>query len=116
MLIGSGGGAGSCVILECAVLSRVLKADVLDMRVRVEVGGGGGRESGMFGLFSSALSGCRGACELSFGVRVAGACCDDSSGGGEVQVFVSMCDGVSVCVCVFPPRPLHLPCKLPLHA
>lgn len=54
----------------------------------------------MFGLFSSALSGCQGACELSFGVRVAGVCCDDSSGGGEVQVFVDMCDGVRGCVCV----------------
>lgn len=78
---------GCCVILERAVLSRVLKADVSDMSVCVEMEGlgwGGGRESGMFGLFSSALSGCRGACELSFGVCGAGARCDDSGGGGEV--------------------------------
>lgn len=54
----------------------------------------------MFGLFSSASSGCRGACELSFGVRGAGACCDDSGDGGEVRLFLHMCDGVSVCVCV----------------
>lgn len=35
MLIGSSGRAGCCVILEHAVLSRVLKADVLDMKVCV---------------------------------------------------------------------------------
>ena len=63
MLIGSSGGAGCCVILEHAVLSRVLKADVLDRRVCVLRWGGGARESGMFGLFLRALSGCRGACE-----------------------------------------------------
>lgn len=38
MLIGSSCGAGCCVILEHAVLNRVLKADVLDMRVCVEMG------------------------------------------------------------------------------
>lgn len=80
---------GCCVILERAVLSRVLKADVLDVCVCVCVysaakGGRGFREHGMFGLFSNALSGCRGACEPSFGVHGARLRCDDSGGGGEV--------------------------------
>lgn len=35
MLIGSSSGAGCCVILERAVLNRVLKADVLDTSVCV---------------------------------------------------------------------------------
>lgn len=39
MLIGSSGGVGCCVILERAVLSRVLKADVSDMSVCVEMEG-----------------------------------------------------------------------------
>lgn len=39
MLIGSSGGAGCCVFLEHAVLSRVLKADALDMSVCDEEGG-----------------------------------------------------------------------------
>lgn len=42
MLIGSSGGAGCCVILEHAVLSRVLKADALDMSVCVVRFGWGG--------------------------------------------------------------------------
>lgn len=50
------------------------------------------------------LSGCQGACELSFGVCGAGVCCDDSGGGGEVRMFVNMCDGVSAYVCFLPGR------------
>lgn len=41
MLIGSGGGACCCVILEHAVLNRMLEADVLDTSLRVEIGEGG---------------------------------------------------------------------------
>lgn len=53
MLIGSIGRAGCCVILARAVLSRVLKTDVLDNSVCVVRSGVGG--SGMLGLFSSAV-------------------------------------------------------------
>lgn len=81
MLIGSSGRAYCCVILEHAVLNRMLKADVLDTSLCVETGGGC-RESGVLGLFSSAFSGCRRAFELWW--VCFRACSDDSGGGGEV--------------------------------
>lgn len=56
MLIGSSGGACCCVILEQAVLNRVLKTDVLDTSVCVEMGAG---RATCLGYFSSVLSGCR---------------------------------------------------------
>lgn len=84
MLIGSSSRAYCCVILEHAVLNRMLKADVLDTSLCVETGRGEGgcRESGVLGLFSSAFSGCRRAFELWWVCFWAH--CDDSGGGGEV--------------------------------
>lgn len=66
------GVKGRCVRRVCVCVYSAVK------------GGRGCREHGMFGLFSNALSGCRGACEPSFGVRGARLRCDDSGGGGEV--------------------------------
>lgn len=51
MLTGSSSRVGCCVILQLAVLSRVLMADVFDTSVRGEEGG---RDIGtVFGFFSS---------------------------------------------------------------
>lgn len=74
------------------MLSRVLKADALDRTLCDEA----------VGLFSRVLSGCQGACELSFGVCVLLGCVVLIP--AVVVKHECLFDGVSACVCFLPGR------------